>query len=106
MLAPSTAAVRSVKAEVVKSPQAIAVLPDASLHRQGERIEVAVNEAAGRHLVMVDITGNGTVQMLYPVGKPDQAVASASFHIPFEVRDPFGDDAVVAEGAEVGGVLA
>lgn len=91
-----TAAVRDIKSLVAKAPQSVTVLPDASLHRRGARIEVEVDSAAGRHLVLVDITGVGTVQMLYPRSKASPPLTSAGFRVPFMVRDPFGADEVLA----------
>ena len=91
-----TAAIRNIMAEVVKSPQAVTVLPDASLHREGERIEVAVNEAMGRNLILVDIAGNGTVEMLFPLHGIPHPLQSPSYSVPFQVQTPYGDDAVVA----------
>ncbi len=91
-----TAGVRDLKALVVKAPQALRVLPDASLHRKGTRIEVEVGDLAGRSLVMADITGSGIVQMLYPMKPTETAPSEGDFRIPFVVRDPYGADQVVA----------
>lgn len=91
-----TAGVRDLKTLVVRSPQALRVLPDASLHRKGTRIEVEVGDLAGRSLVMADITGSGTVQMLYPMKPAETASRSGDLRIPFVVRDPYGADQVVA----------
>ena len=91
-----TAGVRDLKTLIVKSPQALRVLPDASLHRKGTRIEVEVGDLAGRSLVMADITGSGTVQMLYPMKPAETAASTGDVRIPFVVRDPYGADQVVA----------
>ncbi len=91
-----TAGVRDLKTLVVKAPQALSVLPDASLHRRGTRIEVEVGDLAGRSLVMADITGSGTVQMLYPMSPAETAPRKEDLRIPFVVRDPYGADQVVA----------
>ena len=94
-----TAAVRDLKALVVQSPQAVRVLPDASLHRQGTRVDVEVGDLEGRNLVLLDITGSGLVQMLYPLGNAGSGAPSQPgerFHVPFTVRDPYGADQVLA----------
>ena len=91
-----TAGVRDLKTMIVKSPQALRVLPDASLHRKGTRIEVEVGDLAGRSLVMADITGSGIVQMLYPMKSAETATRNGDLRIPFVVRDPYGADQVVA----------
>jgi hypothetical protein len=91
-----TAALRDVKQLVARSPQAIKVLPDASLHRSGETIEVEVDGAKDRALILVDITGNGTVQLLYPMSYNQPILHTGTYRAPFSVRDPFGADEVVA----------
>ncbi len=95
-----TAAVRDLRSLVVKSPQKVVVLPDAGLHRKGAKIEVEVDNASGRGLILVDITGSGTVQMLYPRNQAPSLLASAAFRVPFVVRDPYGDDEVLAITSE------
>ena len=91
-----TAAVRDLKQFVVKSPQVIRVLPDASLQRRGKIIEVEVGDSDGRALVLVDITGNGTLQLLYPMPFNSPILDAATYRVPFLVSDPFGADEVVA----------
>lgn len=91
-----TAGVRDLKTMIVTSPQALRVLPDASLHRKGTKIEVEIGDLSGRSLVMADITGSGTVQMLYPMNPAEAASRNEDLRIPFVVRDPYGADQVVA----------
>lgn len=95
-----TAAVRDIKEWVVRAPQAVRLLPDASLHRRGSRVEIEVAETARRHLVLIDVTGSGVVQFIYPTGRTAQPLDRASVRIPFEVREPFGADAVIAITSE------
>lgn len=95
-----TAAVRDIKDLVVRQPQGMRLLPDASLHRSGSRVEVEVSDTARRSLILVDIAGNGTVQFIYPTARSPQMVDRGSLRVPFQVRDPFGADQVVAITSE------
>lgn len=95
-----TAAVRDIKDLVVRAPQTLHVLPDASLHRQGSKIEVEIGEIARRSLILIDITGSGTLQLIYPTGREPPGVDRGSLRIPFQVRDPYGADVVVAITSE------
>jgi hypothetical protein len=91
-----TAALRDVKQLVARSPQAIKLLPDASLHHSGGIVEVEIDGAKDRALILVDITGNGTVQLLYPMSYNRPILSADNYRAPFVVRDPFGADEVVA----------
>lgn len=91
-----TAAVRDIKELVVKAPLDVSLLPDASLHRQGSRVEVAVKNVAGSNLVLVDITGVGEVQFLYPGGRSAAPLSQREYREPFRVREPYGADEVLA----------
>lgn len=91
-----TAAVRDVKELVVKSPLDVTVLPDAALHRRGSQVEVVVPTVAGSNLLLLDITGVGEVQLLYPMAPNAAPLSQAEFRLPFRVRDPYGADEVLA----------
>ena len=54
-----------------------------------------VEDLNGRNLVLVDITGAGIVQLLYPTKTGAITPPTPSFRIPFEVRDPYGADQVL-----------
>lgn len=91
-----TAALRDLKLGVAKSPQAISVLPDASLHRRDDVIWVDVGDANGRALVLLDITGDGTLQFIYPMSYNRPILDAENHRVSFRVREPFGADEVVA----------
>ncbi len=90
-----TTAVRELKRIATKEPQAIKVSPDDSLHHQTNLVHIDVSDVAGRALILVDITGDGTVQKLYPVGNDTKIVPTAEFSFPVRVREPFGSDQLV-----------
>jgi hypothetical protein len=91
-----TAAIRALKAITTRSIQAIRLVPDSRVHHRGNRVEVEINGLAGRSLLLFNIAGDGTVQLLYPTGTEPKTMDSASFVLPVEVREPFGSDQIVA----------
>lgn len=90
------AAVRALKTMAAQWPQAVRVLPDDSLRRDGSRIFVEIGNLQGRALILLNIAGDGTVQMLHPVRPDAKPVRDAEFRVPVQVRRPYGADLVVA----------
>ncbi|UVD59389.1 caspase family protein (plasmid) [Rhizobium sp. Pop5] len=78
------------------NPQTVRVTPSDAVHREGERVGVTVSDLSGRKLVLFDITGDGTVQFLYPGEREVDAEMSASFDLDLSVVAPFGTDLLVA----------
>lgn len=91
-----TAAVRAVKQIAARSVQAIRLVPDSTVHHRGSRVEIEVDGLAGRSLLLFNIAGDGTVQLLYPSGNDPKVMESSFLRLPIEVREPFGSDQVVA----------
>jgi uncharacterized caspase-like protein len=91
-----TSAVRTLKQIATRSVQPIRLVPDSGVHHSGSRVEVAVDALAGRSLLLFNIAGDGTVQLLYPTGNDPKLMESTSFQLPIEVREPFGADQIVA----------
>jgi hypothetical protein len=91
-----TAAVRAVKQIAAKSVQTIRLAPDSSLHRGGSRIEIELEGLAGRSLLLFNIAGDGTVQLLYPTGNDPKVMIASALRLPIVVGAPFGSDQVVA----------
>lgn len=89
-------AIRELKRIATKEPQAIKVGPDDSLHHQASLVHVDMTDVAGRALILFNIAGDGTVQMLYPVGSDPAVVRTAEFSFPVRVREPFGSDQLIA----------
>jgi hypothetical protein len=89
-------AIRELKRIASKEPQAIRVAPDDSLHHKASLVSVQMTDVAGRALILFNIAGDGTVQMLYPVGSDPYVVRAAEFSFPLRVREPFGSDQLVA----------
>ncbi len=66
------------------------------IHRRDARIEVLVSDLQRRSLLMFNIAGDGTVQMLYPMGLDSRVLSSADYSFRVRVDQPFGADLVVA----------
>jgi hypothetical protein len=50
--------------------------------------------------VLFNIAGDGTVQLLYPVGADQSIIKTAEYRLPVRVQQPFGSDQVVAITSE------
>jgi hypothetical protein len=89
-------AIRELKRIATSEPQAIRVTPDDSLHHTASLVQVEMSDVAGRAMILFNIAGDGTVQMLYPVGSDAPIVRNTTFSFQVRVREPFGSDQVVA----------
>jgi hypothetical protein len=94
------AAVRALKTMAAQWPQAVRVLPDDSLRREGSRAFVEIANLQGRALILLNIAGDGTVQMLHPMRPDAKPMRDAEFRVPVQVRRPYGADLVVAISSE------
>jgi hypothetical protein len=91
-----TAAIRTLKSMATNSPQVMRVSPDDQLHHNGQAIDIDLSDVAGRAVVLFNVSGDGTIQMLYPIGADASPARSASLRLPLRVRDPFGAEQIVA----------
>lgn len=89
------ATVRWLKLVAGKGPLPIRVSPE-GLHRKGERVEIAIGGVAGRHLLLFDLTGDGVLQLLYPLASDPRVVQSSEYRMSFLAGEPFGADQIVA----------
>ncbi|MGO7808014.1 caspase, partial [Rhizobium ruizarguesonis] len=72
------------------NPQTVRVTPSDAVHRECERVGVTVADIANRKLVLCDVTGDGTVQFLYPNEEEGDAARSQNFDRERSVGAPFG----------------
>jgi hypothetical protein len=91
-----TAAIRTLKGIATQSPQIMRVWPDDRPHHNDQTVNIDLSEVAGRAVVLFDVSGDGTIQLLYPTGADVSPVRSANLRIPLRVREPFGAEQVVA----------
>lgn len=90
-----TAAIRELKQMSVSAPQSIKIGPNDSLHRNQSVIQVELADVTERAVILVDITGDGTIQLLYPVKSDSPIARSTKLNFPLQVRQPFGADQMV-----------
>lgn len=91
-----TAAIRELKKIATKSPQAVRVAPDDAQHHNNQPVQIELSDVAGRAAILFDISGDGTIQMLYPIGSDAARPQAGSLRLPLRVREPFGAEQVVA----------
>ena len=91
-----TAAIRELKKIATKSPQALRVAPDDAQHHNNQPVQIELSDVAGRAAILFDISGDGTIQMLYPIGSDTARPQAGSLQLPLRVREPFGAEQVVA----------
>jgi hypothetical protein len=90
------AAVNGFKRLAARGPQAMRILPDDKVHRRDARMDVYVSAVAQRSLLMFNIAGDGTVQILYPIGSDPRIIADPDYKFQVRAGAPFGADQVVA----------
>jgi hypothetical protein len=47
-------------------------------------------------VVLFNVSGDGTIQMLYPIGADASPARSTDLRLPLRVREPFGAEQIVA----------
>jgi hypothetical protein len=91
-----TAAIRELKRIATRSPQVMRIWPDDRQQRAGQTIEVDLSDVASRAVLLFNVSGDGTIQLLYPVGADAALARSASLRLPLRVGEPFGAEQIVA----------
>lgn len=89
-------AIRELKLIAGKTPQPIKVAPDDSLHHDASLVRIEITDAAGRALILFNIAGDGTVQLLYPIASDPYVLPTADYSFPIRVRKPYGSDQLIA----------
>ncbi|WP_406857251.1 caspase family protein [Alsobacter sp. KACC 23698] len=84
------------KQRATGSPLAVRIAPDDRLHRKGSRVEVEIDDVASQALVLFNVAGDGTVELLYPIGSDPPIVHDPKHRLQLQVRAPFGADQIVA----------
>jgi len=97
-----TAAIGWLKLRSAQAPQEMKVFPNDKLHRKGEQVEISIYGVAGRSLVVFNIAGDGTLQILWPPDSDSPVIEKekSEHQIPHVViREPFGADEIVSVSA-------
>jgi hypothetical protein len=81
-----------------KAPQTFVLMPNNRLHHARERVILKATGALNKYAIIFNITGNGTVQFLFPKpgDRPQIDSAEWQFADQIDVQPPFGADTVVA----------
>lgn len=82
-----------------RSPQTVRITPDDRRYHQGDELTAQVPELNGRHLVLFDIAGDGTVMFLYPRSRAEEKGLDKGLDLKLSVSPPFGADLLVAVSA-------
>jgi hypothetical protein len=77
-------------------PQSIEVQPNNAQHRDGERVQFHIKDVDQKYLILFNVSGEGTVQHLFPKPYDAARLAGQKFELPLDVRKPFGADHMVA----------
>jgi hypothetical protein len=91
-----TAAIRDLKKFATRSPQIMRVSPDDRQHRSDQTLDIDISDVSNRAVLLFNVSGDGTIQMLYPIGSDASLNPSANLRLPLRVREPFGAEQVVA----------
>jgi hypothetical protein len=91
-----TAAIRALKRFATKSPQVMRIAPDDRAHRNDQTVEIDLSDVTNRAVVLFNVSGDGTIQMLYPIGSDASPTQSGNLRLPLRVREPFGAEQVIA----------
>ena len=91
-----TAAVRTLKSISTKAPQLLRLSAGDGQHHTDDVVQVELSDVAQRSIVLFNISGDGTVQMLYPLAANPAQSDAAVFRISLRVRRPYGADQIVA----------
>jgi len=89
-------ALRFLAGRTAETPQPIRLTPNLRVHHKGERVSVEVQQLAGRNLLMFNIAGDGTVEMIYPLGSDAPMVSEDTYRVELSIREPLGADTLVA----------
>lgn len=92
------AMVRGIRLMSAEAPLSLRLLPEGKVHRRGVNVALTVDDVQGRAFYLINIAGDGTVQILYPDAsrKDAKTYDKPQFRMEFGVSEPFGSDHIVA----------
>ena len=88
--------IRTLKQFSTRSPQVMRVSPDDRQYHRGQKIEIILSDVGARAVIIFNVSGDGTIQMLYPMNSDPSPATYANLQLPLRVRDPFGAEQVIA----------
>ncbi len=90
------ALVRSLAPLVQQGEQAVRLQPEGRSFRVGQRFTLSLPDVQDRTAIVFVITGDGTLQLLYPTRADPITVQSPDISFSADVSEPFGADQIVA----------
>jgi hypothetical protein len=85
-----------IQARAKTTPQAVRILPEQRAHKKDSIVEIQLDGLAHRSLILVNLAGDGTLQVLYPRGVDPPTREDPQFRVQLQVGDPLGADEIVA----------
>lgn len=77
--------------------QDIKLLPNDKRFHKDDVVKFKIDNVANKFLILINISGDGTVRFLFPSRVTDvPLIQSSSFELPLKVGEPYGSDNVVA----------
>jgi hypothetical protein len=91
------AALFAVKKLAERNPQVMTLLPNDGRFHAGDRVRFHIEGLSGKYLILVNLSGDGEVQYLFPRKTSDPIpFIDAGYEDMLEVSEPFGSDHLIA----------
>lgn len=91
-----TSAIREFKRISTAAPQPVRIAPNDRQQHNEQKVSIELGDVFARSIVIIDVSGDGTVQMLYPVGADAERAQAATLALPVRVTKPFGAEQIIA----------
>jgi hypothetical protein len=91
-----TAALRALAELVSQRPQPLRVSGGNELRHKGDKVDIEVPSVENRALILFSLSGEGTVQALYPLGSDQRVLTTSPYRMRVQIHEPFGTDTIVA----------
>jgi hypothetical protein len=85
-----------IEARAKSTRQSVRILPDQRTHKKDSIVEIQLDGLAHRWLILINLAGDGTLQVLYPRGTDPPLREDPQFRVQLQVGDPLGADEIVA----------
>jgi hypothetical protein len=72
------------------------VSPDDRQHHRGQKIEINLSDVGARAVIIFNVSGDGTIQVLYPINSDPSPPNSTNLTLTLRVREPFGAEQIIA----------
>ena len=95
-VADRTAAIRELKTISTEAPQLLRLSMGDAKHHNDDVVQIELSDVSQRSIILVNISSDGTVQMLHPLESGLNKNVGPTFQLPLRVKGPFGADQIVA----------